>query len=321
LKLTKEIKTGLYALLALGMVIWGFNFLKGRNIFVGRTHFYAVYDNINGILPNSPVLINGMRVGQVKEIDFATDKSGKIILHIILNNNQLPIPKNTVAQIYSLDMLGAKGVQLLLGNSTEMAVTGDTLLSSVDSGITEEISKQLLPIKSKAENLIVSIDSMVASTRIIFDSKSQNNIRNTIERLNNTVASIDNLMADERDRISAITKNIESITTNIKKNNDKLANIIKNLNSISDSLAKAQVASTINNVDRTMRETALIMEKINKGQGSLGLLVNNDSLYNNLSSASRDLDKLLEDMRLNPKRYVHFSVFGNKEKSEKKKKK
>jgi phospholipid/cholesterol/gamma-HCH transport system substrate-binding protein len=321
LKLTKEIKTGLYALLALGMVIWGFNFLKGRNIFVGRTHFYAVYDNINGILPNSPVLINGMRVGQVKEIDFATDKSGKIILHIILNNNQLPIPKNTVAQIYSLDMLGAKGVQLLLGNSTEMTVTGDTLLSSVDSGITEEISKQLLPIKSKAENLIVSIDSMVASTRIIFDSKSQNNIRNTIERLNNTVASIDNLMAEERDRISAITKNIESITTNIKKNNDKLANIIKNLNSISDSLAKAQVASTINNVDRTMRETALIMEKINKGQGSLGLLVNNDSLYNNLSSASRDLDKLLEDMRLNPKRYVHFSVFGNKEKSEKKKKK
>lgn len=321
MKLTKEIKTGLYALLALGMVIWGFNFLKGRNIFVGRTHFYAVYDNINGILPNSPVLINGMRVGQVKEIDFATDKSGKIILHIILNNNQLPIPKNTVAQIYSLDMLGAKGVQLLLGNSTEMTVTGDTLLSSVDSGITEEISKQLLPIKSKAENLIVSIDSMVASTRIIFDSKSQNNIRNTIERLNNTVASIDNLMAEERDRISAITKNIESITTNIKKNNDKLANIIKNLNSISDSLAKAQVASTINNVDRTMRETALIMEKINKGQGSLGLLVNNDSLYNNLSSASRDLDKLLEDMRLNPKRYVHFSVFGNKEKSEKKKKK
>jgi len=303
------------------MVIWGFNFLKGRNIFVGRTHFYAIYDNISGILPNNPVLINGMHVGQVKEIYFANDKSGKVVLHMILNNTQLSIPKNTVAQIYALDMLGAKGVQLLLGNSNELANNGDTLATSVDAGITEEISQQLLPIKSKAENLIVSLDSMVYTAKMIFDTKSQNNLRSTIEKLNHTVSSVDGIMEEQRDKLLAITKNIESITGNIKKNNDKLNNIIQNFSSISDSLAKAKIASTINNVDRTMRETSLIMEKINKGQGSLGMLVNNDSLYIHLSNASNDLDKLFEDMRLHPKRYVQFSVFGKKEKTEKKKSK
>lgn len=321
MKLSREIKTGIVAFVALAMVLWGFNFLKGRNIFVGRTHFYAVYDDINGILPNNPVLINGVRVGQVKEINFAEDGSGKVVLHMILNNTDLPVTKNSVAQIYSLDMLGAKGVQLLIGSSKELAETGDTLITSIQAGMIDEIQKQLIPVKDKAENLIVSLDSMVVATKSIFDSKSQKNIKNTIEKLGSTVASVDQIMAEQRDRLSSITKNIESITANIKNNNDKISNIIKNFNSISDSLAKAQVASTINNVDRTMRETSAIMEKINKGQGSLGMLVNNDSLYNHLDAASRDLDKLLEDMRKHPKRYVHFSVFGGKDKEEKKKSK
>lgn len=319
MKLSREVKTGIIAFIALAMVIWGFNFLKGRNIFVGRTHFYAVYDNINGIMPNNPVLINGVRVGQVKEINFADDGSGKVVLHMILNNTDLPVTKNSIAQIFPLDMLGAKAVQLIIGSSKEIAESGDTLITSIQGGMVDEIQNQLMPVKDKAENLIVSLDSMVVATKGIFDSKSQKNLKNTIEKLESTVSSVDQIMAEQRDRLSSITKNIESITSNIKTNNDKISNIIKNFNSISDSLAKAQIASAINKVDRTMRETSAIMEKINKGQGSLGLLVNNDSLYNNLTSASRDLDKLLDDMRKYPKRYVHFSVFGAKNKEEKEK--
>jgi len=320
-KLSREVKIGIIAFIALAMVIWGFNFLKGRNIFVGRTHFYAVYENINGIMLNNPVLINGVRVGQVKEINFAEDGSGRVVLHMILNNTDLPVTKNSVAQIYALDMLGAKAVQLIIGSSKELASSGDTLITSVQTGMVDEIQTQLIPVKDKAENLIVSLDSLVFATRGIFDSKSQKNLKNTIEKLESTVSSVDQIMAEQRDRLSSITKNIESITSNIKNNNDKISNVIKNFNSISDSLAKAQIASTINQVDRTMRETSAIMEKINKGKGSLGLLVNNDSLYNQLTNASRDLDKLLEDMRTHPKRYVHFSVFGTKDKEENKKSK
>lgn len=320
-KLSREVKTGIVALITIVILLWGLNYLKGRNIFVGRTHFFAVYKNIDGLLPNNPVLINGMRVGQVKEIYFHPNNDGNVIIHMVLTNTDLSIPDNTVAQIYSDGLMGGKAVQLIIGDSKEYAQTGDTLSSELQAGLTDELSRQLKPIKDKAENLIVSLDSIVATTKSIFDDRSQNNLKNTLQHINNTAASVDNIMIDQKDRLMAITKNIESITSNIKNNNEKLNNIIRNFNNISDSIAKSNIASTINKVDRTMKETSEIMAKINSGKGSMGMLLNNDSLYVHLDAASNDLDKLLEDMRLHPKRYVHLSVFGSKEKEKKEKKK
>ena len=314
MKLSKEIKTAILTITAAVMVIWGFNYLKGRNIFVGRTHFYAVYKSIDGLMPNNPVLINGFRVGQVKEIYFVPDNSGRIILHMVLNNTEMQVPKNTIAEIYNLDMLGAKGVQLKLGNSIDLAETGDTLMSGIQPSMMSEVTGQLMPVKTKAENLIVSLDSIVLTTRKIFDEKTQNNLKATLENIRGTAESVDGLMASEKERLGDIFENIESITNNVKKNNDKLSNVIKNFSSLSDSLAKSNIASTINNVDRTMKETSAIMAKINRGEGSLGLLVNNDSLYKHLDAASNDLDLLLADMKKHPKRYVHFSLFGKKDK-------
>ena len=186
-------------------------------------------------------------------------------------------------------------------------------------GIADQLSKELLPTKTKAENLIVSIDSIMQTIQSVIGKGSKNNLKAIIENLKSTTENVDGLVAEQKIRLSSIMANIESISGGLRKNESKLNHIIQNFDAISDSLAKANLKSTINKTDKTMNELSAIMEKINSGKGSLGMLVNNDSLYVNLNSTSKDLDKLFIDLKENPNRYVHFSVFGKKEKKKKKK--
>lgn len=312
MKLSREMKIGLLVTTAIACFIWGFNFLKGKDLFTLRTQYYAIYDNVDGLVTSNPVMINGMAVGKVNKVFFHPDHSGRLVVHIIMNNTELPLPKNTVAAIVSTGLLGGKAVELKLGNATEVAQSEDTLMSILDRGF----MAQLDPIKGKAESLMSSVDSVLA---IVYDVRKD--VYRAVKSFSNSAATIDGMLAEERIRLNKIMANVESITGNLEKNNAKLSNIMSNFSSISDSLAKANLLTTIENANKALKETSDIVQKINSGKGTIGMLINNEGLYKNLESTSKNLDLLVEDLRLHPKRYVHISVFGKKEKAYKEEKK
>ena len=297
------------------MFIWGFNFLKGNDVFVKERVFYATYQNVSGLVQSNPVVINGMRVGQVTRLLFHPDMSGRIVAVLSLRSD-FPIPDNTTARIFSSDLMGSKAVELILGNSPMNALSGDTLQASIEASLMDAVNAQVAPIKAKAEALISSLDSLVIVVQAILneDSKknliqSLQNISLTFKNLENTTANIDTLISGERKRISGIMRNVELITRNFEKNSDELNRIMKNAATFSDSLAAADIASTIRNADKALNELTQILDKVNKGEGTAGMLLKNDTLYFELEKSAAELNKLLEDVRLNPKRYVKISLF------------
>jgi len=285
------------------------------NIFSNERVVYAVYEDVGGLEKANPVKINGLSVGQVRNMYFTEDGNANIVLEMVITN-KLPVPSNSVAKIISSDILGSKAVEIILGNTPEFVESGDTLMAAIEISIKDEVSRQLQPIKTKAENLMMSIDSVLTMLNEIFSSANTRNITksvehmaNSFENLESTTNTIDELMKGQKNRLENIFGNIESITQNLQANEGNLNNIIQNLSSFSDTLAQARVAETISHVNRTMTEVSEITRKINNGEGSIGMLVNDDSLYIELEKSSRELNLLLEDIRLNPKKYVKFSVF------------
>ncbi|HVA99284.1 MAG TPA: MlaD family protein [Bacteroidia bacterium] len=326
MKLTKEVKLGIVVTAALALFIFGFNFLKGRNIFSNPEIVYAVYTHIDGLVEANPVLVNGFKVGHVQDIEMLPDTSGKIIVTFVINDKNARIPKNSVAKIISSDLLGSKAVQIVFGNGASFVQSGDTMSAGTEDNLKDAVNKQIQPLKDKAENLISSIDSVIIVVQSVFNkgtttniSKSVESIRQSLQNFEHTSQNLDLLVSSEKGKLSVIFSNIESISTNLANNNKKLTNMMNNFSSISDSLAKANLKSSIDNANIALSNAAEIMKKINQGKGSMGMLVNNDTLYNKLQASADQLDKLFEDIREHPKRYVHFSVFGGKDKSGKKK--
>lgn len=319
MKISKEVRVGFIVVSGLFLLIYGLNFLKGKNLFSGRTHYHVMYDNVGGLTESNPVFYQGLVVGKVNTIEIVKS-NGKLLVEFALTERDLQIPKNTVASIFSDGLLGTKAINLVFGDSKELAESGDTLLPDLQSSITEEVTKQVLPIKEKAEKLIVTVDSLIQSISLLFSNQSKNNLQHTIENMDKISSDFSGIVDDQKVRLRNISSNIESISKNLKDNNESLTGVIKNMKSITDSIAAANLVQTIKQTNEAVKQTSEVLAKINSGKGSLGMLLNNDSLYNNLEASSKNLDRLLEDMRLHPSRYVHFSVFGKKEKPEKKKK-
>jgi phospholipid/cholesterol/gamma-HCH transport system substrate-binding protein len=212
--------------------------------------------------------------------------------------------------------MGSKGINLKIGNSNNMLSNGDTIISKIEKDLKEQVSAQMLPLKIKAEDLMVSIEDAIKVVRNIFNKTNTDNIENTLRNLNKTFTTLkhtstelDSILTNSRGKLDRIFSNVSSITTNLRNNNEQITFILKNLATVSDSLAKSKLLSTINNANRTLAQTDSIMRKINSGEGTIGQLVNNDTLYQNLETASRNLDLLLIDIRENPKRYIHYSLF------------
>lgn len=321
MKISKEVKIGAVMILAILLAVWGANYLKGTNFFDNNRHFYAIYDNISGLSRTNPVKINGFKVGQVEEIDFLPDHSGRLYVKFSVSKNEFKIPKGTRAEIFSDGLLGSKGIQLRLGTDEVAHVDGDTLISDVEFSLQESVNAQIAPLKRKAESLIGSIDSAITTVKSIFNTRAQedigssiSNIRQSLEVFKQTMLDADAMVNENRVNFQKISSGVESIVTNFEKNNETLNQTLSNLKSITDSLAGANLQQTVQNASLAMQEVAEIMGKVNRGEGSIGALLNNDTLYKNLEAAAYDLDQLMLDMRLNPERYVHFSIFGRKSK-------
>lgn len=319
MKISKEFKIGLVVVCSIAAFIWGLNFLKGSNLFSSQFYLYAVYPRIDNLIPANPVQINGFKVGQIKTISLVTQGGKTSVLVKFSLDEEIKIPKNSIARAVSADLLGTKAVEIIYSTNSEFVENGDTLIAETEQGLKESFNKQIAPLQAKAENLIGSVDSVFSVVTLMLNAKTRQNIDETFESVRRSIFSLektaykmDDLIAVEKPKISGILNNLNGITDNLNKSEQKINNVLNNFSNLSDSLSKSQLKSAISNADNTLKELNSLLTKINEGKGTLGKMAKNDSLYNNLNKSAEDLDKLLKDLKENPKRYVHFSLFGRK---------
>lgn len=315
IKYQREIKIGFVFIIATLVLIWGLMYLKGLELLTRSRTFYAVYDNVDGLVVSNPVTLNGLQVGQVNVLAFDPKHNGKIVCELYIKGDY-PFPKNSIARIRSSSLLGSKEVAIVLGNSGVVANSGDTLLTEIEASLGAEVNKQLAPLKRKAENLISSIDSVVIIIQQVLNKNTRESLVLAIDHVKDALGNIahatntlDTLISSQRTNISGIIVNVESISRNLKQNNEKITHIINNLSDVSDSLAKARIPATIMQVNLAVKSLNTTLEKVNKGEGSLGLLLNDQKLYIDLENAARNLNLLIEDLKANPKKYLKISVF------------
>jgi phospholipid/cholesterol/gamma-HCH transport system substrate-binding protein len=317
MKIKNETKVGILAAFAIALLIIGYNFLKGNSIFSNETTLFAKYTRVDGLTVSKPILINGYQIGRVAKLELQTD--GTIIATLSINS-KYEIPENSIARLEGTDLLGSKAIVMSLGNSKKMAEDGYTLNANVEKGLMEQVQ----PVQKKAELIIGKMDSILSSVNSILNpnfqknvDKSFNSIAGTLASLETTSKKVDGLVGSESARIEAIYKNLEGITDNLNNNNKKISDILTNINTVTDKFAAANFKQTLDNANNAIADLQSVISGIKDGKGSLGLLLNDNKMYENLNNASKNLDALMIDLKANPKRYVHFSVFGGGNKKDK----
>ncbi len=309
MKIRKETKIGIAVVITIAFFIWGYNFLKGKNILSSSNHYYAVYEHIDGLEEASPVHLSGYKIGVVESIKFHENDRSKIVVRFSAKKD-VKLPHNSNAVIYPETLIAGKAIKIIFSDSQNFYQSGDTIPGILEKDLMSSLSEELLPIKNKIENLVVSMDSVLA----IFDNTRRDNLKKSLDNIHQISDELEGLVESEKVRLSNILANVESISGNLKNNNEQITTILENFSNISDSLNQANIKSTLLNANKTLAEFSQISAKINQGEGTIGMLLNNDSLYVNLNNLAADLDSLVIDLNENPKRYVHFSLFGKKDK-------
>ncbi|MBC8756443.1 MCE family protein [Kordia sp. YSTF-M3] len=305
MKISREIKTALLVITALVLLYFGISYLMSRSILSTDRVFYAEYNNVGGLVPSTKVLINGYKVGKVQDIQL--QPSGKSLVTLAINHD-FQFSKNSLLQLQESGFLGGKNLAILLKqDGAEMAVSGDTLKTETQLGMVDAFKNQLLPLQGKVEHMIVSADSLITSVNLILDTESRNNIKNGIKELNATIANFKKASGTLNTMLDSNKEKLDNTFTNVD-------NLTANLSKVSDSLAKLEINKTMKQLQSTIEGFDNIIAGIENGEGSVGKLLKDEELYNNLTGASLQMEQLLEDMKLNPKRYVHFSLFGKKAK-------
>ncbi|MFR1241688.1 MAG: MlaD family protein [Butyricimonas faecihominis] len=314
MKIRREAKLALTALAAVFILIWGINFLKGSSLFESKSTFYGVYDSVEGLKVSSGVIYRGYQVGQVISIQFTGERFDRVLVKFSVDKG-LELPSNTLAMIQSADLMGSKVVALVPGDSHVTAVSGDTLRSQVERGLMEQVSQQMLPLKQKAERLLGSLDSVMLIVQGLFNEETKKNLSNsfgsidrTLHNLEGASGNLDTLIQGESARISSILQDVNSITGNLRNNNEEISNILGNVSAISDSLRQASLHQTLMSLNYILATTDSIMNKINRGDGTIGALLNDNDLYYNLNQVSENLNRLLVEFRYNPKRFINLSL-------------
>ncbi len=314
IRISKYSKLGFLVIACLAILVWGINFLKGIDILKRNTSYYVIYNKIDGLITSGAVTINGYQVGQVSEINFLSDYSGRLIATLSLQGD-FKIAKGSTAKIVSSDIMGTKSVKLEIVHSAEYYNEFDTIPGDTESDLKEQVSMQVLPLKKKAEELLASLDSAITVVTYIFNKQTRENLSESFENINRTIANIEASSNELKiiigsGRINSIVENLDSITGTIKQNSSNISNIIHNLSSLSDSLSKLDISPVFEEISSTIAGVNTIIQKLNTTESSAGLLLNDPVLYQNLNNLTGSLDMLLKDVRNNPKRYVHFSAFN-----------
>jgi phospholipid/cholesterol/gamma-HCH transport system substrate-binding protein len=320
---SREFKAGVVVVLAAAVLYWGISFLKGSDLFEHGTEVYAVYDNTEGITKSQNVTLNGFSVGKVSDVYFHPNNSGKIVVKMNITTDY-PITANSIAEIRSADLLGAKEIALVLEKGSVLIESGDTLRSSIEASLSESINKEVLPVKVKAEKLLASLDSTVNILTGFLGGEMQEEFRTSFDNVNRSISNLGTItdeislyMSENREALGSATQNLERLTDMLNENRDELDRVFNNLANISDTLARANAGEAMRSLSKTAKRLDAITSNIEAGEGTLGKLVANDSLYNEVNHAVLSLDKLLEDIKEHPGRYVEISIFGGKNKDKK----
>jgi len=303
LKISREVKTAILVISGILLFIYIYNYLKGEDILNTSRTFYTVYDNVEGLATSALVTINGFAVGKVQEINI-NDDSGKIQVKLLLDSD-FEFSKNSKAELYEAGLIGGKSIAIIPAfDNAEKAKKGDILEGIVKTGLTEQVNQRLTPLQVKIEAMMVSADSLLANLNSLFDEKTKANLKSSIEGLSATIASFKNtsnslnsLLEDNQEKISNTLSNVDSISSNLSE--------------ITDSIAKRDLGKTIEDLQSTIANFDSILASIKNGEGSMGKLLKDEGLYNNLEGATKEMKELLEDIKLHPKRY--FRILSKKE--------
>ncbi len=318
MKLNNETKIGILAVAGIIVFILGFNFLKGKNLFKKDKYLYAVYENIQGLTKSNPVVINGLQIGNIADLDGGKDLK-RILVSVNLTED-FDIPNNSLAVI-NPNLLGSTSLEIKLGNSNVYLKPGDTLLTTLSGGAFDEAMKLLNPVLYEVRSAVQSLDSVLNIIGSVFDPNTKNNIKGILENLNTTTASfafsavsLQTLLNTQNGALAKSLDHVNEFTNNLAANNDRLTSIMSNADKASTNFANLDFQKTLSTLDNSVNEFKAGIEKINSKDGSLGLLLNDTKIYDNLSSTTNKINILLDDIRVHPKRYLTISVFGKKDK-------
>ena len=306
MKITREIKTAILVIASILLFIWGYSFLKGRDLLTDYKTFYVQYDNVEGLVNSAPVTINGLTVGKVSGIKFL-NAAGKIQVSLQIKSD-FPFSKSSVASIYEPGLIGGKQIMIIPDfEDKAVAVSGMTLQGNTKPGLTSLVAERLTPLQEKVEKMVVSADALLKNVNSVLDSKTKTNLKSSIANLDATLAefkvaskSVNEMLAENKGKIKSTIANVDKASANFAK--------------ISDSISKANIGKTVKSLEKTLASVDKIMSDVQAGKGTLGKLAKDETMYANLSKSSKELELLLQDFRLNPTRYVNVSLFGKKNK-------
>ena len=306
MKITREIKTAILVIASILLFIWGYSYLKGRDLLTNYKTFYVQYDNVEGLINSAPVAINGLIVGKVHKIEFLNN-SGKIRVELQIKSD-FPFSKSSIASIYEPGLIGGKQIMITPDfNDKTIAESGSTLRGDVKPGLTTLVAQRLTPLQEKVEKMVVSADGLLKNVNSILDAKTKENLKNSIANLDVTLnefkeasKNVNEMLVENKGKISSTISNFDKTAVNFAK--------------ISDSLTKVNIGKTVKNLEKTLASVDKIIADVQSGKGTLGKLTKDETLYNNFAKSSKELELLLQDLRLNPTRYVNVSLFGKKNK-------
>jgi len=306
LKITREIKTAILVIASILLFIWGYSFLRGSDLLSDYRTFYVEFDNVEGLSPSAPVTISGLAVGKVTAITLHHE-TAKLTVEIQIKSD-FPISKSSIVNLYEPGFIGGKQLQIIpnLEDKSE-AETGDKLKSGVVPGMLSAFGDKLAPVQKKVELVLVSADSLINNLNDVLDAKTKRNLKSSIENLNETMAQFSKTTKSINQMLDTNKGKVDGIVTNF-------SNISANFSKVSDTIAKAKLGQAVRDLEKTLEGVNKVVADLEKGKGTMGKLLKDETLYNNFNKTSKELELLLQDLRLNPTRYINVSLFGKKNK-------
>jgi len=303
----KEVLIGAFAVIILACLFFGFSYLQGRRLFSSSNQFVVVYSDAQGLKTSNPVMKNGLQIGSVIDIKL-NPKNPEQIVALIDVQRSVEIPKNAEATIISADLLGAKAIELNWTPSSTVAESGDTLLGKIENSLSDKVSKEILPVKLKTEKMLGSLDTLILNMQHLFSDEAMSggmgSVQRTLIHLEKSSETLKDLLLAESGALKKTISNLESVTTNLQKSNQNITSITANTAAATEKLAKSDIDGTVKELKAASHALNQMLGQINSGQGSLGALVKNKDLYDNLNKTISDLNRVVADLYKNPKIYL-----------------
>lgn len=306
MRISKEIKVALLGVVALVVLYFGFTFLKGSNVFSDERTYYVVYNDVSGLTLSNPVILNGIKVGAVQDMELLTDQGNQIRVALTVQEG-LQIGDSTIASLASSDLLGSKAIVLYLGNSSKMFNGGEKLIPFTETSITDMLTTKAVPVIDRADTTLARVN------RLLLDNQAKDNIQSILANTRQTTDALNTLIRSNQGNINAITANLSKLIGSLRQTQQHIDRLAVNMTEITDTLKRVEINKLVNNANDAVSELETAITKMNSDQSSIGRLMNDDELYQNLDRSTEALNMLLLDIQANPKRYVSFSVFGRKD--------